>query len=508
MLIELAPLLSAFLMWAAFPPLGWGALVLVAPTPLLAALRKVEGRKGAALIGLVYGVAFNGLLLWWIKGAGIVAVVALVLALAAFSVLYALLVHSARNWSLGTWWIIAVGGWALIEFARARIPFGGFPWGSLGYPVGEYEWPRAATQFIGTTGWSVVIIGVAAGLTLFVTDRRRPTVWLWPSVAVVLLLTLLGGLFPPSADGPPVRVALVQGGSPCPGESCADENALIFQSHLELTRTLSPDQVDLVVWPESSVGSNLELVTHPVTASQVAGEARRLNAYFLVGSHRNLDDETFINANVVIEPSGEIIGEYQKHHPVPFGEYVPLRPLFDWFPPLDQVPRDMVRGKENTTFDLPDGRLGSVISFEGAFARSVRPVIRQGAKLLVIATNEATFGDSPATDQFIAITRMRAAEHGIDIVHAAITGRSAFITADGSVKGQTNLFTEEAVTTTLNYRSATLTLYSRWGDWVQYLALIALVATYAIGRRRQKPVVTSDDETAAPGSSLESLPMP
>ena len=491
MLIELAPLLSAFLMWAAFPPLGWGALVFVAPTPLLAALRRVERRKTAALIGLVYGVTFNGLLLWWIKGAGIVAVVALVLVQTVFSVVYAVLVQSVRRWPLGAWWVVAAGGWTLMEFLRARFPFGGFPWGSVGYPVGEYEWPRAATQFIGTTGWSVIVIGVAAGLTLFVTDRRRPTLWLWPPLAIVLFLTALGGFFPPSADGPPIRVGLVQGGSPCPGSECPDENILIFQSHLELTKGLTPERVDLVVWPESSVGSNVELVTHPVNALQVGAEARRLDAYFLVGSHRNLDDETFINANVVIDPSGEIIGEYQKHHPVPFGEYVPFRPLFDWLPALDQVPRDMKRGTEYTTFDLPDGRIGSVISFEGAFARSVRPIIRQGAKLLVIATNEATFGDSPATDQFIAMTRMRAAEHGVDIVHAAITGQSAMISADGSVIVQTDLFSEEVVTTTLNLRNAGLTLYSRWGDWVQYLALGALLVTYAFQRRRQQVDATA-----------------
>lgn len=486
MLIELAPLLSAFLMWAAFPPLGWGALAFVAPVPLLAALRRVEHRRSAALVGLAYGVVFNGLLLWWIKGAGVVAAIALVLAMAVFSVIYAVIVHSVRTWPLGAWWMTAVGSWALIEFIRARFPFGGFPWGSLGYPVGEYDWPRGATQFIGTSGWSVVAIGVAAGLTLFVTDRRRPTLWLWPPVAIVFLLTLLGGLFPPEADGPELAIGLVQGGSPCPGSECANENLLIFQSHLELTRELTPERVELVVWPESSAGSNVELVTHAVTASQVGAEARRLDAYFLVGSHRNLDDESFINANVVLDPSGEIIGEYQKHHPVPFGEHVPLRPLFDWFPPLDQVPRDMVPGDDYTTFDLPKGRLGSVISFEGAFARSVRPVIREGADLLVIATNEATFGDSPATDQFIAMTRMRAAEHGVAIVHAAITGRSALITADGSIQARTDLFAEEAITGALNFRSAGMTLYTRWGDWVQYLALAILAVVYIFQRRRDR----------------------
>lgn len=507
MLIELAPLLSALLMWAAFPPLGWGALVFVAPTPLLAALRRADSRRSAATIGLVYGATFNGLLLWWIKGAGVVAAVGLVIVMAAFAVLYAVMVHAVRKWPLSAWWLFAVGAWSLIEFLRARVPFGGFPWGSIGYPIGEYDWLRASTQFIGTTGWAVVVMAVAAGLTLFVTDRRRPIVWVWPPLAIVVLLAIFGATFPASTDGAPVRVGLVQGGSPCPGSECADENLLIFQSHLDLTRTLSPDQVDLVVWPESSAGSNVELVTNPVNASQVAAEARRLNAHMLVGSHRNVDDETFINANVFLDPSGEIIGEYRKHHPVPFGEYIPLRPLFDWYGPLDQVPRDMMSGDEYATFDMAGGRVGSVISFEGAFARSVRPVIREGAQLLVIATNEATFGDSPATEQLIGMTRMRAAEHGVAVVHAAITGRSAFIDAEGSIISETELFAEETLTAEVSFRNAGQTLYTRWGDWVQYLALAALAVTYMVQRFRvRRTEAASDDEEAEP--SPESLPTP
>ncbi len=186
---------------------------------------------------------------------------------------------------------------------------------------------------------------------------------------------------------------------------------------------------------------------------------------------------------------------------------MPFRPLFDWFPPLDQVPRDMVPGDDYATFDLPNGRLGSVISFEGAFARSVRPVIREGAELLVIATNEATFGDSPATDQFIAMTRMRAAEHGVAIVHAAITGRSAFITADGSIQDRTDLFVEEAVTSTLNFRSAGMTLYTRWGDWVQYLTLAALVVGGTLQRRRTT-LTTHSENGSGGGPSLEKPPKP
>ena len=97
MLIELAPLLSAFFMWAAFQPLGWAVLAPVAPTPLLAALRRVETGRGAAAIGFAYGVAFYSLLLFWVKETGYLSVVALVLLLAAYSTVYALLVFRAKR---------------------------------------------------------------------------------------------------------------------------------------------------------------------------------------------------------------------------------------------------------------------------------------------------------------------------------------------------------------------------------------------------------------------------
>ena len=119
---------------------------------------------------------------------------------------------------------------------------------------------------------------------------------------------------------------------------------------------------------------------------------------------------------------------------MPFGEYVPLRPLFEMVPALDRVPRDMVRGREQVLFDLDGVRFGSVISYEGAYARYEREAVRAGAAFLVLATNEASFGRTPASDQLIAISRMRAAELGVDLVHAAVTGKSASFTPMGGWK--------------------------------------------------------------------------
>jgi len=333
-----------------------------------------------------------------------------------------------------------------------------------------------------------------------VTDRRRPARWLVSALAAGAVLTLAGALAPPSADGEALRVAIIQGNSPCPDVHCANENLLIFESHLELTRTLTPGQARLVVWPESSAGSSVELATHPDRLAQVAAEARRLDSWFLIGSQRTIDDESFTNLNLVLDADGRIVGEYWKRHPVPFGEYVPLRPLFDWIPALDQVPRDLVRGTENTVFELPQGTLGSVISFEGAFPRSTRPLVQNGAELLVVATNKASFGDTPVSDQFIGMTRMRAAELGTPVVHAAITGRSAFIAADGAIQSRTEAFEADILLGTVNYRTAGPTLYARLGDWLQYLAIAAGAAVATAGwlhRQREKAAAIAETEIDA-----------
>lgn len=145
-------------------------------------------------MGFMYGVAFFGGLLWWIKFAGFLAVGALVLALALYQAVFAVILHFAKRWGPTIWWVTAIGAWSFIEFARSHWPIGGLPWGLLGYGAAASDWTRSASQFIGVTGWSVVFIAIAAGLALYVSDRSRPSGWLLPPVAVLIVVVALGGL--------------------------------------------------------------------------------------------------------------------------------------------------------------------------------------------------------------------------------------------------------------------------------------------------------------------------
>ncbi len=471
-------LLAGVLVVAGFPPFNWAPVAWAGVALWLYAWRTASSARVAAWSGFAGGAVFFGGLFWWLVNVELIAFWPLVIVqslFVAFPAWAAWTLRPARHWQ----WVMGVAGaWGLAEAARVRAPFGGFPWGVIGLTV-DLTPLRPSAQWIGATGWSVVIVAVAAVAVLaVVADVSLPHSLLVPGLAVAL--GVAGLFFPATPGGPTLSVVVVQGNSPCPGSSCPNERLTIFENHLALTRALEPGTYDLVIWPESATGFASDPISRPEFAELIAAEARRLDAYVLVGGDRPAGDRKFINANLLFDPTGTLVAEYRKTHPVPFGEYVPLRRLLEWIPALDRVPRDMVRGDGPVTLQVEGQPVGSVISYEGAFARYPRAAVRAGAGLVVVATNEASFGDSPAADQFIAMSRLRAAENGVDVIHAAVTGKSAILHADGSVDGPTRLFTSEVLPGRVSVRTAGPTLYTRWGDWLQALAAVAFLAIVAV----------------------------
>jgi apolipoprotein N-acyltransferase len=467
-----AAVVAGLMMVSAFPLRGWALMVVPAVALFLWAIRRTRRTWVAALAGTGFGLTFFGLLFPWIAELGLVALVPLLAVQTLYFSLYAALVSRLRGSDL-RWWVAATGGWALTEFARERFPFEGFAWGMAGLPAGEVEATRNAAQWIGTSGWTVLVVALAGGIVLAV--ERRQATWFTATVSPVVALAVLGSLVGSAPDGPELRVAIVQGSTPCPGEHCPGEREESYRSSLALTRTLPAGAFDLVVWPESSLGFATDPVNNPAFAAELSAEARRLRATLMAGTDRPVDETGFINANIVFDPNGELVGEYRKQHPVPFGEYVPFRSLFGRIPALAAVPRDMIRGEGPVVFDTGFGPFGSVISFESAFARYPRRTVRSGADLLVVATNQNSYPFSPASDQLIGITRMHAAALGVDLVHGAITGRSTIITQGGVVGELTSLGEPAVITGTARLRTQGPTLYALMGDWVQWLAIGFLV---------------------------------
>ena len=455
----------------------------------LASLRLAEsGTHGAALAG-IYGLGFFGGLLWWLAELELLALI-LVPVQALYVVGFGWWLARQNHRGPAAWVIVAVGGWAVMELVRSHFPAGGFEWGAAGYALSDHLFTRLPASVVGTSGLTVLVVLVAAVLAQALSGQFR---WrlLWSFVIVALVwLTAWATAGGADEEGPVVRTAIVQGSTPCPFEHCPpDERLRTYEQHLELTRTIEPGAVDLVVWPEGSTGStNADPVLNEEVREAIAAEARRIGAAFLVGGDRTISDTHWINANVFFDEEGVIVGEYRKQHPVPFGEYIPWRPVFEWIPALDRVPRDMMRGDGPVIFDLDGLQLGSVISFEGGFSRYALQHRRAGGEMIVVATNEASYGLTPASDQFIGMTRMRAVELGVPVIHAAVTGRSTFIEPLGAVGRKTGLGTAELLTGEMGSGEES-TIYSYTGDLLMYLAAVVGFAWW-----RTRELVGSADE--------------
>ncbi|MGH2703151.1 MAG: apolipoprotein N-acyltransferase, partial [Actinomycetota bacterium] len=253
---------------------------------------------------------------------------------------------------------------------------------------------------------------------------------------------------------------------------------------------------DLVVWPESSVG--LDLTTNDDSAAAVRAAAQSVDAPMIVGGNLDVGEDRYKVMAFQIDPDGEVVDQYQKTHLVPFGEYVPARGVLGWIPALDQVPRDAVASDQPVVFDVAGGRVAPVISFEGDFGSLVRKPIAEGGRLLVVATNTSTWGDSWASAQHVAFSRVRAVENGVWVAHAALSGISAFISPRGDIVDSTPLWVPAALVHELRF-AADITLYARFGDWFPLLSIAATVlALVAAGRLRTKQGLRGG-EREAPG---------
>ena len=173
-----------------------------------------------------------------------------------------------------------------------------------------------------------------------------------------------------------------------------------------------------------------------------------------------------------------------KRHPVPFGEYIPFRSLVrSVTKKVDLVPRDFARGSRPGVLQVGPVRLADVICFEVAYDGVVRDAVRGGGRLLVVQTNNATFGRSGETSQQLAMGRLRAVELGRSVVVAATSGTSAVIAPDGRLQHRTKLFTRDITVQPVVLRSGTTTA-SRLGAWPELLVSLLALGAVLVGVRR------------------------
>ncbi|MGR7027310.1 apolipoprotein N-acyltransferase [Geodermatophilus sp. URMC 62] len=506
---------GGFLLLLAFP--GWSLppLAVLGPAALALAVHRQRARAGAWL-GLVSGLAFFVPLLSW-SGTYVGAFPWLALALSQAAFLALLGAATAATSRLRLWPLWTAALWVADEALRGRVPFGGFPWGRLG--LSQTDGPFLALAAYGgvpLVGFAVALTGalLAAAVLALVRARRDPAaggrrrraVRTAVRTAVAALagaaaVPLLGGLawlpLPGSsltAGGPAVTVAVVQGDVPEAGLEFNARRRAVLDNHVQRTlelaaRVAAGDEPapDLVVWPENS--SDIDPYLNADAARQIDRAAAAVDAPILVGAVLDGPGRYLSNTAIVWEPGTGPGDTYVKRHPVPLAEYVPARRFFRFFSDkVDLVRRDFTAGTEVGVLDVGGARVGDVICFEVVYDSLVHDTVEAGAGMLVVQTNNATFGFTDESAQQVAAARVRAVESGRSVALASTSGISAVIAPDGSLAASSGLFEPAVLVARIAQRDAA-TVATRLGaapEWALCaLGAAAVLAAAAPAVRRR-----------------------
>ena len=411
-------------------------------------------RVGTGL-GLVFGLAYYLPLLSWttvyIGGIAMALAVAEGLLTAPVGGLIA-----AASRRLPAWPLFAAGCWLLGEAVRARFPFGGFPWGGIGFTQTDGPLlPGAA--LLGAPGLALITASAGfalAGLVRLLLARRvgvrSSRGLLLRGVAVLVVPFVVGGLGLAAEQrghaAPTADVAIVQGNVPEPGLDFNARRRAVLDLHAAQTHRLATDvragraaRPQLVLWPENS--SDIDPYANPDAAAVIDDAAHDIGVPILVGAVVGAPGAGAYNMGIVWDPVTGPGATYTKRHPVPFAEYIPARPFFRIFTSWVDRAGNFRPGSDPGNLEVGGVPLGDVICFEVVYDDLVRDVIDGGARLLVVQTNNATFGYTDETYQQQAMSRVRAVEFGRSVLIAATSGVSAVIGPDGTVTGTIPLFT-------------------------------------------------------------------
>ena len=372
----------------------------------------------------------------------------------------------------------ALVGWlVLIGYLRWRWPFGGVPLATLAHSAADSPLaPAARVAGPLTIVALVAIIGVS--LSLLAERRLRATL---AGASLVALTLALAADAPRGSDTSDLKVAVVQGGGPQRTRAGGTDFEVVLQRHLDATATIG-EPVDLIVWPENVVNVDGRLFGSP-ELERLAAVASEQEAWFVPGVVEDGRPGEFLNFSVALSPEGWIVDRYDKVRRVPFGEYVPLRSIFE---PLagDVLPSSDARpGSEPAVLDTDLGRLGVVISWEVFFEDRARDAIGNGGSILLNPTNGASYWLTIVQSQQVASSRLRAIETGRWVLQAAPTGFSAIIDPDGEVLRRTGVSEQAVLVADVTTRTGQ-TWALRVGPWpLLSLSAASVVAAAALARR-------------------------
>ncbi|MER3521624.1 MAG: apolipoprotein N-acyltransferase [Acidimicrobiia bacterium] len=463
----------------AFPAPSLWPLALVCLVPVLLVLSRTESRKQAAFLGWTGGAAFFLTTHYWMTHkthvfqpfiAAMFGATWLPWALAARATLGRGRVYRAL--------CLVPSFWVLAEAGRSWDRLGG-PWALLGATQWNSLWGLEIASWGGVwfVGWVVVAVNTAIAASVLFARQRSFESWggreLPSSGAVTtcllsLAVAIAAAWIVASTRRPPeyarvLRIAGVQPGPIGPAEQR-------FTVAEAMTLTLQKGY-DLVVWGESSLGEDPFL--HDIYMQRLQALASDTGAPLLVNVDARSRTGSIYKTSLLVDADGPKF-RYDKRRLVPFGEYVPARPLMGWVSWFTDAAReDRGRGQHDVVMQLSKAgvSVAPLICFESAFPDMSRSLAQKGSDVIVVQSGNTTFQRSWLPRQHASLAAIRAAETGRPVIHATLSGVSAAFDAYGAQLAYVSTEYEGtwSVDIPLFQRD---TVYSIAGDWVVWASIL------------------------------------
>lgn len=493
---------SGLLLSCCFPKPGFNYLAFIALTPLLISIEHATPKQSFRA-GLLTGIFHFLTLIYWIIPTlvtygrlhpllAVFILIGLCLYLSLYTAFFSLCLKRINPSQ--TWYpLCAATIWTAFEYIRTHA-FTGFPWGLLGYSQHKNLKFIQIVDIFGVYGVSFLLVLVSSLMALLWSNRKTklkkctvPCVYTF----IMVLCSLAYGIQSIKTINNEIRTApkavigIVQGNIRQDAKWGKDSKTKTVKKYNNLSASLKNLEPDLIIWPETALPFYYQL--NRPESDLVNQTIKTANTYFLIGSlayERNKNNVNFYNRAYMINPTARVTGYYDKHHLVPFGEYVPFGQYLTFLGKITAQAGDFSASmKPYLPLEFKQHKTGVLICFEILFPSITSEFIKNGASILTTITNDAWFGRTSAAEQHFAIGVFRAVESRRTLSRAANTGISGFINPAGKILETTDLFTDKAIMLNVPALSR-ITFYSAHGDFFAWAACIAILLAFMIKRFR------------------------
>lgn len=491
--------LSVIFLTLAFPDfelwfLAWAALV-----PLFYAIDREKGSFfKSAVLGWIFGTAFFFGSCWWLTFSMItygglpspVAYLLLFIIVAIvgifpglFAGLFSLLLKRFGSYAV----FAAPFLWTAVEFARYYLAFNN--WNEIAYSQAFHPFLIQSAQYGGIylVGFLILLTNAFFAFVFFPAQKTKPAFRLIPVAAVLIVIFTVilssqnSTASMSSADKTEknisANVVAVQANVPMSGldyqkwMGLRARHVRLAEEGLKRLKAERPDYQSkplLIIFPESPM--NFMYEEDPEFRAFVRDFASRHNAFVLFNSAEpNRAKGNYFNSAVLVDPRGEKIGQYDKIHLVPFGEYAPVPDLIaDYVPTLIG---SFELGKEYDLFPVGDAQAGILICYESHFPTLSRRFVADGADVLIEMTNDGYLGPTGVLRQHLASAVFRAVETDRPLLRTTNVGITAYIDGRGEISGASQSYSEDIRVWTISRSDGGRTFYVRYGDWFAWLSV-------------------------------------